>query len=76
MKPKQTKIPKVTSKVAQEAWACVIMSVAAISEIEAQYENKKVILGFQDMTGMIDFLHLTDLIIAGAEEGKHRALKN
>ena len=73
---KKMKLPSLASKVAQEAWNYMVMSIVGISSVEANYENKKVILEFQDIMDMIEFLHLTDIIFAGAEAGKHQAVKN
>lgn len=70
MKTKQVKKLSINKRNEQVAWDMVVMSIAAISEVETQYESKRVILEFQDIMGMIDFLHLTDIILAAASMGK------
>jgi hypothetical protein len=74
MKPKIKKQhTQVSNKAEQKAWELVVMSIAAISNLEANYRDKKVMLDFESSMEMISFLHLTDLIFAGASEGKHKA---
>jgi len=74
MKPKIKKQhTQVSNKAEQKAWELVVMSIAAISNLEANYRDKKVMLDFESSMEMISFLHLTDLILAGASEGKHKA---
>jgi len=63
-------MPNFSSKASEEAWACVIMSIVGISNVEAVYQDKKVILGFEDLIDMTHFLHLTDLIFGGAAEAR------